>query len=182
MVKMPLESPESLLPSLPYSTTVFGNCDKTVSILAYAAILLFVYFTVLLGIYGKDEMGNHDPLNRIVFPVTEGCCSSWASLHVLLFAVIGYLYPECFVTATILGVVWEFAEDFLGSLGITKGKAFRTNVHKVEYNDTWWAGSFKDIILNTVGFAFGAMLRYATDSYKSTSISVNKKVKHDDEN
>lgn len=146
------------------------NKDKPVKILLLVASVLIVYFGVLWLMYGKNEMANHDPLNKIIVNVTKTCCSWWAITHILLFMIMGFMFPNCALFILLLGAMWEFTEDFLGSTGITKGKAIRGITNKVEYASSWWAGSFKDILLNTIGFFIGVWVRKSYETRRTNRL------------
>lgn len=142
------------LESLEQKYPIFKGLNDTLPIFAIVITFIVIYFGYLLFTYGKNNMAQHDPFNKIIFNIKDDCCSSWAISHFILFFIIGYLFPDAWIVL-ILGILWEFAEDFLGSVKIIKGKSVRTITGtQIQYNN-WWSGSMKDIMLNTLGFLLG---------------------------
>lgn len=67
----------------------------------------------------------------------------WHLSHFTLYAVFGYLYPGRWLTALLLGVLWELFE-------MSTQHIFKTK---------YWYGDPKDIIFNMMGYAIGEKLR-----------------------
>lgn len=129
-----------------------------------AVVLIIGYWFFMLGAYGTDVKAiMADPLNRIVVdvPIIENCCSWWPISHFILFFIIGVLFPECDVEAITCGVLWELFE--VGAhYAIGKERQYVRKQDAIEYSQSWWAGSFKDIFFNIAGFYLGKLTIKAT--------------------
>lgn len=126
------------------------------------AIMIGLYWVYLRKTYG-EKMANNDLMNEkiIDLPWLENCCSWWPISHFIFYAILGFLFPNCAVIILGLGILWEVLEVIFGKLVVGsqwKRQALREDDGSIEYSQNWWAGSFKDIIMNTGGFFVGYML------------------------
>ena len=147
--------------------TTFGcpqcnKCKGVYIIFFVTVMLIFIYWLILGLIFGFDNVPQHDFMNVKMFnlPLFENCCSLWPISHFILFLIIGYLYPNCDVVAISGGVLWEVAE--VAFFYITKRSDRQptriADNSRIEYSQNWWMGSFKDIIMNILGFYLGKFL------------------------
>jgi hypothetical protein len=83
----------------------------------------------------------------------------WSICHFMLFAYIGYKFPDMFWPAMGYGVAWELWEQWagdtrpswLGGFGDCNLSITQTDsTHKA-----WWFGRGSDIAMNTAGFLVG---------------------------
>jgi hypothetical protein len=95
-----------------------------------------------------------------------GPISWWPISHFLLFLILGFLFPDCGVFIITAGILWEIFESIMA---IIQGGPQQTvksgSGNSVEYEFTWWAGSFKDIFMNTTGFFIGKGMRNLLEGY-----------------
>ena len=75
--------------------------------------------------------------------------------HFVLFAALGYKFPEYFYTLQILGIIWELFESYLG---LYKPLWFFKNNKNNSSNS--WHGRISDIFVNCIGFLIGSNLRF----------------------
>lgn len=140
------------------------ECQGMYKLFLISITLIIGYWFYLLGEYGGDETKAiyADPLNKIVFniPTIENCCSWWPLSHFILFFIIGVLFPECGVIAIIAGVLWELFEVGAHAV-IGRERQYVRGETGVEYSQSWWAGSMKDIFFNIVGFYAGMLMMKA---------------------
>ena len=138
-----------------------GKCKR-----AFIALLIFASSVFVWNIYlftRGDDWISKDPFNKKVIDISwlENCCSWWPFLHFIGFAVLGWLFPDCWALLFIGGVAWELLE--VGMNYLSKGTVvkapMRVTSQKVEYNEVWWAGSFKDLLFNGAGILLGRTLR-----------------------
>ncbi len=90
----------------------------------------------------------------------KGGIDGWSLSHFLLYLAYGFLYPNTFVLTTLLGILWEFFECYLG---ITKPKfmsefGFCMPAKSGNKQKVWWYGKPVDIIVNSLGFITGNRL------------------------
>ena len=137
-------------------------------------LIIIIWFCLLSFISGGvGNPGKHvstDPMNIKLFSMNvlngsgepfEHCCSSWPVSHLILFFVLGLLFPNCDALVIGAGTLWEGVECLGGfvSGAIQNGKYQpRRNVEtgSVEYMN-WWSGSMKDIIVDIAGFYLGKL-------------------------
>lgn len=143
--------------TLPYS----GDCLGAYQLMFLVAMFCFVYYIFMKKYYGGDkQVAENDMMNRKVFEcgVFENCCSMWPISHFIFFMILGFLYPKCWVPILILGASWELIEMGAGYLMDGGLQPMKTEKGNIEYSNNWWAGSSKDIVFNTAGFAVGAII------------------------
>ena len=140
------------------------ECAGAYKILVLTVAMIIFYYFFRYGISGGD-VANSDPLNIKLFdfPQLENCCSSWPLSHFILFFALGLLFPDCAVPLLGLGAAWEGFEAICAQLTKSQRQGIRSgggggSSSKIEYSGSWWAGSFKDIILNCAGFFCGWLL------------------------
>ncbi len=146
-------------------------CRKPLIILILVALVIGIYWLYLKNQYGS-KMVYGDFMNEKVIdlPFLENCCSWWPISHFILNAILGFFFPQCAVLIIGLGIIWELVEVVMGSLvvGQTWQRQALRSTASVEYSQNWWAGSFKDIIMNITGFFFGYLLNKIFISKSST--------------
>ena len=75
--------------------------------------LLFFIPLFFIFPYGKFRCTNKDfkdPLeNKLLFEL-----DGWSMTHYLFFMLVGFIYPKKFISAMILGIIWELFEHFYG--------------------------------------------------------------------
>ena len=157
---------ESKLPSLIQSITMklpdSFKCSGAYLVLIGIAILIGIYWLVLMLLYGYSEMVNHDPLNVKVMdmPMFSRGISWWPITHYILFLILGILFPHCDVIIIGAGILWEVFEMALGAFlgGRMKQPLRQTTSSSIEYRGNWWGGSIQDIVMNIAGFYTGKVL------------------------
>lgn len=75
-------------------------------------------------------------------------CDGWGLSHVILYIILGYLFPDKHFLFMLLSVIWEFVETYLG----IHLKSFK---NKNKSDDAWWYGRVSDIACNLVGYTIG---------------------------
>jgi hypothetical protein len=145
-------------------------CNKPIKILILISIIIGFYNIILRYLY-KDKFIYHDILNKKIFnlDILENCCSGWTLSHFILFFILGLLFPDCIVVILIISVLWEFIEVFIGHYvnGNNWKRQITRNNGNIEYSTNWWAGSYKDILVNILGFMTGYVL---IKTYKKNNI------------
>lgn len=144
-----------------------GNkkCLKMYNIFIPIVIIIVIYYVYMRAVYKEQEVPHNDMMNvKIIdLPILENCCSMWPISHLILFTIIGYLYPTCDAIAIGSGIAWEAIEVLLSFMfNKSDRQATRERDGTVEYSQSWWAGSMKDILMNIVGFYLGKIIRIYT--------------------
>lgn len=140
------------------------KCKPMYVMFLISIVLFMLYFYVILQPFFSKEKNAvpHDPMNVKVFdfPLLENCCSWWPISHFFAYLFAGIFFPDCDLAALTIGVVWESFEMFMSVVtGGPRQPVRRTpKTSKYEYSGNWWAGSFKDIFMNELGFYTGKFL------------------------
>ncbi len=143
-----------------------------------AILVILLVLMLLIGIYGMTimtffpkKMVYKDFMNYKIFTLPgSNCCSLWPISHLVLYLILGFIFPDCWLLLFIVGALWEAMEVVGGKIPILnpqrKFKEGYGDDPDVEYSNGWWAGSFKDVIFNTIGLAMGVLLRKAWDALR----------------
>jgi hypothetical protein len=130
-------------------------------IFALTIIAIFAWWFFLLALTKNNQDATLvDPLNKIIVdvPVFENCCSWWPISHFMLFFAIGIIFPDCDLIAMVAGILWELFEVVAHRIASFQRQPVKYQAGKVEYSQSWWAGSMKDIAFNFLGFYSGKIL------------------------
>ena len=125
--------------------------------------LLFIFGVVVMFIVGygtyrctrKDFV---DPITKsLLGPPLDAYTDGWAFLHFAFYGILTYFYPEQYIFIGLMGVLWEIIEI------IFKDHPFYFSDCKYQLTTDkatgWWYGRYEDIIMNTLGMAFGYYFR-----------------------
>lgn len=123
---------------------------------------LFLLFIILLiFIIGAIRCKTHyDPLLHKFIGKVDG----WMVSHFITFAFIGFYFPDTFIYAMILGVMWELIENMLGKFKPSRFKSFGFCIDDKQklkgnfHGASWWYGQYEDVIADAIGFIFGKYL------------------------
>lgn len=134
------------------------ECYKSSYIFGGTVILILTNWIYLNYITEKDKnIAENDFLNYKILSIpNQSCCSGWSLTHFILFFILGILYPRCDIFILGAGVLWEIFESTIFPL-LNRKLTRREKNGKIQYHD-WWAGSFWDIIVNTIGYYMGKLL------------------------
>jgi len=127
--------------------------------------LIAVALIMIYSKYRCEHKDFKDPLETKLFVGLDVGLDGWSITHVTFFAILGYVYPEYFWYAIVLGTMWElfevlygrgrpeWADEFLGGYGGCD--KLRTD----REDGNWWYGKWSDIACNIIGFTIGVYLR-----------------------
>lgn len=158
----------------------WDRCSGAYAVLLTLVALILLYSLYLFTVYGTEEAVYHDWMNAKVFnlPWLENCCSWWPISHLILFFILGFLFPSCDALVITAGILWELVEMVISKMFHRPRQALRIS-EGIEYSSNWWAGSFKDIIFNIVGFYLGKTARWIWDSKLTLNRRNYRQVKWD---
>jgi hypothetical protein len=144
------------------------QCSGAYAVLLTIVALILLYSLYLFTVYGMEAAVNYDVMNHKVIdlPWLENCCSWWPLSHLILFFFLGFCFPHCDFLVLTAGILWELVEVIISKLFHRPRQALRgaTGDQGVEYSTNWWAGSFKDILFNFIGFYLGKAMRELWDT------------------
>ena len=155
-------------------------CEKkkliAIFIILIALGLIIMTYGLIMKALFKGDMILKDFMNYKLFDLKifgARCCSLWPFSHLVLYAVLAFIFPDCLIVLFVIGVIWELLEmsgDFILSRSASLGKKRETiTSEKVEYNGVWVQGNFKDLIFNAIGLAIGFGLRKGWDAARKKS-------------
>ena len=119
-------------------------------------IIICVSIIILYGKYRCLCNNSKDPMEY------RTDIDAWSISHFLAFALLGYLYPHSFKKSFSIGCLWELLEFYNEK---TKPKYLKNiggcpNLTTDREDQLWWYAKFSDIIMNLLGFIFGASVRF----------------------
>jgi len=114
----------------------------------FAVLLLILCGAGLFSCWCRGPMNNTEcifgttkKINGILY---RGCVDVWHILHVLFWTIIGLLYPNEWLYASIISVGWELTEHAMfKGMGMCKDLL---------------CGRIEDVFLNLLGYAIGSYL------------------------
>lgn len=133
----------------------------TVAVFFLLVIVWFVRNLVVMRQTGQS-LAEVDPLNIIRFHIGDMPFSSWPLTHLVMYTVLGFLFPNLWPLFFVIGVIWEIMESSVCKVVGRKGHAMvrmEGRSGQLEYPFNWWQGSWKDIVFNTAGLVIGISLR-----------------------
>lgn len=120
---------------------------------------LFCAYSLYLVSHGFNDISENDFLNKKIFDINGFYLSGWGLSHIIMYFIIGCMYPYCWKEAMVIGIIWEAIETIMGSIFTNKpNKSMITN--KTTVYDLWWSGSLVDLVFNAFGFLMGAGVAY----------------------
>lgn len=85
----------------------------------------------------------------------ENVSDGWAISHILLYAVLAYLFPSRLFVLFLIGVVWELLEEAYGWMIRNTGYKPAACQNVSDKMTTWWYGRWHDLVSNTIGLFAG---------------------------
>jgi hypothetical protein len=112
---------------------------------------------IILGIFhtipwfNKNSIINHSEcligtekkINGVIF---NGCLDYWHVAHVILYILIGLLYPNDYLFVLVISIIWEVYEHFMFKYIIKKSNCNENSCLRIE-----------DIFLNLFGYFIGSL-------------------------
>ena len=140
-----------------------SNCNGAFKLM-FLVVFFILCYNIFMALYWPHKSRTDvDVFNRKIFDFDYfmgNCCSMWPISHFIFFFILGLLFPDCDIPIITAGVLWEIAEETISI--ISKNQKNRHIVvdknSNVQYRDSWWAGSFQDILFNILGFYMGKIL------------------------
>ena len=120
--------------------------DKNVckyDIIFISSLMIFIYGYMNIDI-------NRDVLITYKFFDCKDC-DIWLLSHVILYFILGYVYPNHYLFWLIAGYIWELFEHYNGihNINILGYKLNRNSKNQ------WWYGRLSDIAANMTGYILG---------------------------
>ena len=135
------------------------RCHKPMIIMIIVGIVIVIGFFYYNSKY-QEEILTKDPLNKVLFKIGPMSVSWWPVSHVILYFILGMLFPKCWLPIMILGILWEVTEYIAGLIFVNRRKIVTSK--GVQYNDKWWSSNIFDPVFNALGFIIGVLARKAT--------------------
>lgn len=155
---------------MPTTETSKQSCTGAIVILVVIASLIVLRYVYLLKTneHSERKLIHNDVMNRIVIDLSGQRLSWWRISHFLMYFVLGFLFPQCWLFLVIVGFLWEvfeftiqyFAYQNRRTVDNQNRQSYRqqTASPAIDYDTVWWTGSFQDIVYNLLGLFVGVML------------------------
>ena len=127
------------------------------NILSIVVISIIAY-----GFYLKSQAQkykNRDDADILLYKFAD-CdgCDLWAITHILLYIVLGYMYPDKLFILMLIGIVWEIIEVRIGKIKLQILGFDVPDDNAIIKNGQihWFFGRVTDIAFNLSGAIIGA--------------------------
>lgn len=70
----------------------------------------------------------------------------WSLSHLLMNFVLGYLFPDNLLLFMIIGIIWEFIEQYIHVQSLYDDELI---------TEKWWVGVISDVGMNSMGLILG---------------------------
>lgn len=116
-------------------------------------LLLFIGISISVKWFDKNTyminhneclIGKEKKINGLFF---NSCVDYWHLLHIILYILIGLLYPHNYTLILIISIIWEIYEHFMFKYIIKKSNCKEFSCLRIE-----------DIFLNLLGYFIGSSL------------------------
>ena len=114
---------------------------------------------IFIFLYGKYRCENKTFKDPLEITLAEGI-DGWSITHLCWFICMGYIYPNEFIPALLVGIAWELFEHFYGVYrpGWLGGYGDCDDLSTDRLEGNWWYGKWSDIACNVTGFLIGQYL------------------------
>lgn len=127
-----------------------------------AVLTIFIYRATLKipSSINNIAVEHADILNVRLGRIFGVSLSGWPLSHFLLFAILGYLYPDSWIFMTIMGILWECIEHAINLIQPGRPEHRPSALTQTEDDETteythWMAGRSQDILFNSAGLLVG---------------------------
>jgi hypothetical protein len=105
------------------------------------------WFDNKISLINNNEcvIGKEKKINGLIF---EGCLDIWHYSHILLYILIGLLYPNDYIFVFIISIIWELYEHFMFKYLVKKSNCNEISCLRIE-----------DVLLNLLGYLIGSNIR-----------------------
>ncbi len=140
------------------SNNIISNLFLSFPFTYFLFIIVCISFIVLYGIWRCMYPKYTDPFTQTLIggPSMSKFTDGWGIFHFIFFGLITYAFPQYIVHTFIFGIIWEIIES------LSKSKPFYTPICNTlidtDQVQGWWYGRWQDIVMNTLGQAFGLFL------------------------
>jgi hypothetical protein len=118
-----------------------------------AIVLIFSLSGLLIYYYGQVVQiywNGQDILKATIVPDTDIDC--WSIAHLILFTMLGYLFPQWIPVFIVIGVIWEAIENATGDPEIRKQAFGDFKENK------YWYSKISDIVIDIYALMLGFTL------------------------
>lgn len=148
---------------MPTIETSKQSCTGAIVILVVIASLIVLRYVYLLKTneHSERKLIHNDVMNRIVIDLSGQRLSWWRISHFLMYFILGFLFPKCWLFLVIVGFLWEVFEFTIQYFAYQNNRTTyrqQSAAPAIDYDTVWWTGSFQDIVYNLLGLFAGVML------------------------
>jgi len=132
-------------------------------------VIILCYFIYLTGgnVTNADhsaDAAENDVMNVTVFTVFKEAINGWSISHIMFYIGAGFLFPNCWKMFIILGILWELLECIVGTM-YKSGLTESSEINNDKAYQVFWEGRWSDLVMNTIGFIIGFILRVILEKY-----------------
>jgi hypothetical protein len=119
-------------------------------------VITVAFLIILYGTYRCRTPTFEDPFTRSIIDVNpwNQFLDGWGLLHFWMYALLAFYFPSCWKEILFIGIIWEVIESLF------KDHPFYLTKCDIEFENRqgWWYGRWEDIVMNSLGVAFGLWL------------------------
>jgi hypothetical protein len=134
----------------------------------YDMFLILLVSIFMLGFYYHHYSIKEDPLTIIMVDGVDEC-DYWALLHFIVYAGMGFMFPDKYLFFLTAGIAWEVFEHYNGLYDLYFfGLTFNRGTAN---DDRWWYGRMIDVVANTTGYTLGSYIHNGLLTNKSVILN-----------
>jgi len=126
------------------------SCKTPIIVIIIIGVVIAIGYFLYVYAFSQNII-HTDPFNKSWFSVGPIQFGFWPLSHFILYLILGFLFPECWLILMILGIIWEGIEFLTGVL-LEKEQKHRNDVL---YSGKWWRGNLYDPLFNGLGLLTG---------------------------
>jgi len=132
-----------------------SNLFKHTNIYFYMTYIIVVVIIFYYGHYRCKHIKDHTDI--LEFQLFEhkslSCIDGWYCTHLVLFSIMGYVFPHSIRLSFLFSVIWELFEYY--------NEKYKPDItqNATNCNTIWWYARWEDILINSIGLFIGRTLR-----------------------
>src|SRR5581483_6892537 len=110
-----------------------NECWGVYIIFLIIVLIILIYGLYLLINYGTNNLATGDFMNKMIFKLPDGePMSCWPLSHFILFLIVAFLFPNCWLLIIAAGILWEGVEGLVGKIMARPHHTTRTD-NNIQY-------------------------------------------------
>ena len=121
-------------------------------------LVIFISIAIIIILFGylkcNKRANDFDILNKnynfTKYSFLDNYLNGWKFAHFLLYGILTYIYPKEWFFIFMIGVLWEFIEEFFSQLDLK---------YCFDKDYKYWYSSYEDIIMNSLGISTALIIK-----------------------